>query len=69
LDCRHHIAVARGGKNSIDDLFHVVLHQPFGEQRRLVPRPLWLPGWIAGLPFLKPMFQICDCIFRHSGSV
>jgi hypothetical protein len=66
--CRHHIAVARGGKNSIDDLFHVVLHKLLGEQRRLVSRALWLPGRIPGLPFLKPMFQICDCIFSHGHS-
>jgi hypothetical protein len=42
------------------------LHEPFGKQRRLVPRALWLPGRIAGLPLLKPMFQICDCIFSHT---
>jgi hypothetical protein len=43
------------------------LDNRLSEQRRLVPRTLWLPGWIAGLPFLKPMFQICDCIFSHGG--
>ena len=24
-----------------------------------------LPGGVAGLPFLKPVFQICDCTFSH----
>jgi hypothetical protein len=31
---RHHIAVARGGKNGADDLFYVVLHEPFGHTIR-----------------------------------
>jgi hypothetical protein len=55
--CRHHIAIDRGGD--------IVLHEPFGENCRLMPRALWLPGRIAGLAFLKPVFQICDCIFSH----
>jgi hypothetical protein len=35
------------------NLFYVGLHEPFGHQRRLVPRALWLPGRIAGLAFFE----------------
>ena len=59
------IAVARGGKNGADDLFYVVLHEPLGHQRRLVPRAPWLPGGIAGLAFLKPVSKNWACIFSH----
>ena len=36
---RRHVADPRGGQNSIDDIFGVVLHEFFGQQRRLVARP------------------------------
>jgi hypothetical protein len=48
-----------------DHSLGVVLHEPFCEQRRLVPRAPLLPGWIAGLPFLKLVRQIWACIFSH----
>ena len=63
---RSAIAVARGGKSGADDLFYVVLHEPLGHQRRLVPRAPWLPGGIAGLAFLKPVSKNWACIFSHS---
>jgi hypothetical protein len=63
--CRRHIAVARGGDDGIDDLFGVILHEPFGKNSRLVPRAPWLPGEIAGLAFLKPVSKIWACIFSH----
>jgi hypothetical protein len=64
--CGRHIAVARGGDDGIDDLFRVVLHEPFGKNSRLVPRALRLPGRVAGLAFLKPVSKIWACIFSHN---
>jgi hypothetical protein len=67
--CRHHIAIPRGGKNGIDDIFHVVLHQPLSHQRRLVPRTLWLSGWIAALAFLKPVVQMLARLTQREDTI
>src|ERR1700730_8862019 len=63
---RRHVALGGGFYNGPDDVFDVVLHKLFGEQRRLVSRALWYPGGIAGLAFLKSVSKILDCIFSHA---
>jgi hypothetical protein len=52
---RRHVAVASGGQNSIDDIFGVVLYEPFGQQRRLVACAA-RPAGVAKFKRLPPRF-------------